>query len=449
MYIIDKSTEDQQTFSQRIPFAALRELLTDAQIETICRQLGHLWRERRLPPVVMVRSMVYRSLHRNQSIKTLLTDMAAADIWRQAPTDAAWCQARSKLPVALWPELIQRSTQRLVDLVGHQFLYCGRPVFLIDGSTVSMPDEPELVETFGYANTKHGLSRFPVARLTFLVRAGVRAVCDYKMGHYRTGEDAQFNQMWPAIPNGGICLFDRKFCSFYNLAKLRQRGIDTISPLHQKRDPYKLIKAGRHIGPNQWIVRLDLARQLRKRYQDDSLPRYIRVRLIHVKFRRNGQPKHIWLVTTLLDGQKYSRPSVVNLYRRRWEIETRIGSLKTTLQMNVLQSKKVENVYSEVAATVLAHNLVWTLIHQSAQHTQIHADRISFLGAVRTILAFSLPLQTSNLTERHRVYTAMLHHIASQTNASRPDRIEPRLIKRQTRKFGFLKLPRHKARLMA
>jgi hypothetical protein len=449
MYIIDKSTEDQQIFSRRIPFAALRELLTDAEIETICKQLGHTWRERKLPPAIMVRSLVYRSLHRNQSIKTLLTDMAAANLQHKAPTDAAWCQARSKLPQALWPELIQRSEQRLVRLVGHQYLYCGRPVFLIDGSTVSMPDEPELVETFGYANTKHGLSRFPVARVTFLVRAGVQAVCTYQIGHYRTGEDAQFHQMWPKIPNGAICLFDKKFCSFYNLAKLQQRRISIISPLHQKRDPYKLIKAGKRIGHNQWIVRLYLAPQLRKRYNDNSLPRYIRVRLIRTKFRRNGKLKQTWLVTTLLDPKKYSRSSIVKLYRQRWEIETRIGSLKTTLQMNVLQSKRVRNVYYEVAATVLAHNLVWTLIHQAAQLTKTQADRISFLGAVRTVLAFSFQLQTPNLIERHRAYIAMLHHIASQINPRRPNRIEPRLIKRQTRRFGFLKMPRDKARLRA
>ena len=449
MYNIDKSKEDQQIFSQRIPFAALRELLTDAEVETICEQLGHTWRVRKLPPALTVRSLIYRSLHRNQSIKTLLTDMAATNLQQKAPTDAAWCQARSKLPQALWPELIQRSEQRLVGLVGLQYLYGGRPVFLIDGSTVSMPDEPELVKTFGYANTKHGLSRFPVARLTFLVRAGVQAVCDYKIGHYRTGEDAQFNQMWSKIPNGAICLFDKKFCSFYNLAKLRQRRISIISPLHQKRDPYKLIKAGKRIGPNQWIVRLYLAPQLRKRYNDDSLPRYIRVRLIRVKFRRNGKLKQIWLVTTLLDPQVYSRSSIVKLYRQRWEIETRIGSLKTTLQMNVLQSKKARNVHSEVAATVLAHNLVWTLIHQAARQTQIQADRISFLGAVRTVLAFSFQLQTPNPTERHSAYIAMLQYIASQINPHRPNRIEPRLIKRQNRRFGFLKMPRDRARLRA
>ena len=296
---------------------------------------------------------------------------------------------------------------------------------------------------------KHGLSRFPVARITFLVRLGVQAVCGYEVGHYRTGEDAQFNRMWPQIPNHSICLFDKKFCSFYNLAKLQQRHISIISPLHQKRNPYELIKSGKHISKNQWIVYLQLARQLRKRYNDNSLPFQLPVRLIHVKFRRKGKQRHLWLVTTLLDSGKYSRPSIIKLYRQRWEIETRIGSLKTTLQMKVLQSKTVKNVCYEIAATVLAHNLVWTVIHQASEQSGISVERISFPGAVRTILAFSFRLQTNNLYERQNAYIAMLRHISSQTNLYRPDRIEPRLVKRQTRKFGFLKIPRDKARLIA
>jgi hypothetical protein len=393
--------------------------------------------------------MVYRSLHRNRSIKTLLADIAAANSQLNAPTDAAWCQARSKLPDDLWPELIRRSKDRLTHLVGYQYLYCGLPVFIVDGSTVSMPDEPELVRTFGYANTKHGPSRFPVARITFLLRTGVQAVCDYKIGHYRTGEDAQFNQMWSEIPKQSICLFDKKFCSFYNLAKLQQRHIFVISPLHQKRNPCELIKAGKQLGKNQWIVYFQLAPQLRKRYNDKSLPSCLPVRLICVKFQRNGKLRRMWLVTTLMDPQKYSGSSISKLYCQRWEIETRIGSLKITLQMNVLRSKTVKNVCSEVAATVLAHNLVWTVMHQASQQTGISADRISFLGAVRTILAFSYQLQTSDLFERLRIYTAMLHHIARQRNSYRPNRIEPRLVKRQTRKFGFLKIPREKARLIA
>jgi len=449
MHNIGKLTKSHQAISKTISFAAIRDLITDTEVQTIYRQLGYTWRQRLLPPPTMVRSMIYRSIHRNRSIKTLLADIAAANIQIQTPTDAAWCRARSKLPAELWPQLIQHSEQRLTSLVGHKYLYCGLPVFMVDGSTVSMPDEPQLVKTFGYADTKHGLSRFPVARITFLVRLGVQAVCSYEIGHYRTSEDAQFNRMWSKIPNGSICLFDKKFCSFYNLAKLRQRHIFVVTPLHQKRKPYELIKGGKYIGKNQWIVFLQLARQLRKRYNDKSLPLNLPVRLILVKFRHNGKFRQIWLVTTLLNPRKYPRSSIVKLYRQRWEIESRIGSLKTTLQMKVLQSKKTNNVYYEVAATILAHNLVWTVIHQASRQTGIAAERISFLGAVRTILAFSICLQTENICDRHKVYLAMLSHIASQTNLYRPNRIEPRLVKRQTRSYGFLKMPRSKTNEIA
>ena len=449
MHNIDKFRKSNHGISKTISLATFQELITDAEIQTICRRTGHTWRQRLLPPPTMIRSMVYRSLHTNKSIKTLLTDIAAMNLESQAPTDAAWCRARSKLPAELWHHLMQLTESRLSRLVGHKYLYCGLPVFIIDGSTVSMPDEPELAKTFGYANTKHGLSRFPVARMTFIVRLGTQAVCAYEMGHYRTSEDAQFNRMWPQLPSHSICLFDKKFCSFYNLAKLQQRHISIISPLHQKRNPYQLIKGGKSIGKNQWIVFLQLAPQLRKRYDDNSLPLQLPVRLIHVKFRRNGKPRHLWLVTTLLDGKKYPRSSIIKLYRQRWKIETRIGSLKTTLQMDVLRSKTVKNVCSEVAAAVLAHNLVWTVIHRASQQAGIRSERISFTGAARTVLAFSICMQTIETSERHSVYRAMLYHIARQVNPYRPNRIEPRLVKRQTRRYGFLKIPRDKARLIA
>jgi hypothetical protein len=449
MHNIDKLTKSHQAISKTISFAAIRDLITDSEIQAIYRQLGYMWRQRLLPPPTMVRSMVYRSIHRNRSIKTLLTDIAAANIQIKTPTDAAWCRARSKLPAELWPRLIRHSEQHLTRLIGHKYLYHGLPVFIVDGSTVSMPDEPQLAETFGYADTKHGLSRFPVARITFLVRLGVQAVCSYEIGHYRTGEDAQFNRMWPKIPNHSICLFDKKFCSFYNLTKLQQRHIFVVTPIHQRRNPYELIKTGKSIGNDQWVVFLQLAPPLRKRYGDKSLPLYLPVRLIHVKFRHKGKLRQMWLVTTLIDHMKYPRSTIIRLYRQRWEIETRIGSLKTTLQMKVLQSKNTRNVCYEVAATVLAHNLVWTVIHQASQQTGISAERISFIGAVRTILAFSIRLQTENICERQKVYAAMLSHIAGQTNLYRPNRIEPRLIKRQTRSYGFLKMPRSKINAIA
>jgi len=141
-----------------------------------------------------------------------------------------------------------------------------------------------------------------------------------------------------------------------------------------------------------------------------------------------------------------SRLSIIRLYRDRWGIETRIGSLKTTLQMNVLRSKTLIGARREVAATILAHNLVWTVIHQAAQQTDTPADRISFAGAIKTILAFSSPLRAALPIHRQHIYSSMLRNIARHTNPHRPGRTEPRLIKRDSKRYGFLKIPRQQAR---
>lgn len=447
MYRIDKDEASRQAFSRPLQLAALRQQLTDAEIETVCHQLGHRWRERIFTPGVTVRSLVYRSLHPDKTIHMVLADMAAADDARETqPSDSAWCQARSRLPQALWPRLIQHSADRLNRDVGQQYLYSGRPIYLVDGSTLSMPDTPELVQAFGYAQTKHGPSRFPVARITFVVRAGPEAVVDYRLGPYRSSEDAQFHQMWGAIPWRAICICDKRFGSFYDLAKLRQRRIDVVSLLFQRRDPSKLISQGRSIGPDEWIVPLELSPQLRRQYQDPSLPQRLWVRLIRVSCRRQSKPRQLWLVTTLLDARRYSRSSVVKLYRRRWGIETRIASVKTSLQMSVLRSTTAAGVRHEVAATILGHNLTWTVIHQAAQRAQQPAERISFASAVREIVAFSGCLRTASGCDRQRIYNRMLDAIGGHTNPDRPGRVEPRMVKRDPVRYPFLRTSREEAR---
>jgi hypothetical protein len=444
---IDKSADSHPGFSQGIQVAALQELLSDEEIEIVCRHLGHTWRDRIFTPAVTVRSMVHRALNPDKSIRAVLTDLAVADErLKQTPADASWCEARSRLPELVWAELLQHSVKRLEDLTSGQFLYKDRQVFLIDGSTLSMPDTPELVEHFGYSGTKHGLSRFPLGRITFVILAGANCVWDYRFANYRTSEDAQLHQMWGRIPSGSICVFDRNFSSFYNMAKLLQRGIDSVSRLHHQRDPDKLVSQGTPIGDNQWIVRLYLTPHRRRKYNDPSLPQYLCVRLIRLEFLRKGKPKLIWLVTTLLDKRCHSRQEIEELYHSRWEIETRIGELKTTLKMNVLRSKGVQAVHYDVAATVLAYNLLRTVIHQAAKQNHTPADRISFASAIKMVLAYSLPLRMARPRQRRKIYAQMLSDIARCRNPVRPGRVEPRRVKRNCKEYPWLSIPRAIAR---
>ena len=68
MYSIVSSPVPSRSFRESVQLAALENLLPDVEIEAICREIGHAWRKRQLPPGRTVRSMVYRGLHPDHSI---------------------------------------------------------------------------------------------------------------------------------------------------------------------------------------------------------------------------------------------------------------------------------------------------------------------------------------------------------------------------------------------
>lgn len=447
MYAIVNDPDTHQHFRRSVQLAAVQTVLPDREVHRVCQDLGYAWRNRMLPPACLVRSMVYRGLHPDRSIAAVLADLASLAGVDGAASDSAWCQARNHLPEAVLIELRTRLARRMRRRFAVSHTYRNRPVFLVDGTGVSMPDTSALVDEFGYTRSKQYASRFPVARVTVIGLAGVNAIWDYRMDEYRCSEDEQLHEMWHTIPRGAICIFDRYFSSFYNLAKLRSRSVAVVSRLHQRRDPYRLIRRGRTLGLNEWLVPFELAPQLRRKYDDPTLPARLWVRLIRVSFRRGARLHRHWLVTTLVHHRQYPRREIVNLYRSRWEVETRLGEIKTTLQANVLRSKTPGGVRRELAAILLGHNLVWWLIHLAAEQTDTPSENISFAAAAKTVLAFSHELARTHGRRRRDMFDAMLRHIARQTNHNPPGRVEPRLVKRDPVRYGCLRIRRQEARL--
>jgi Transposase DDE domain len=100
-------------------------------------------------------------------------------------------------------------------------------------------------------------------------------------------------------------------------------------------------------------------------------------------------------VTTLLDAKVYGVADLAELYRRRWQVETPLAHLKTTMHMDVLHCKSVSGVLKELTIFAMVYNPVRQVMRQSAtlQHTAV--ERSSLLDAPRWLSApsTSRPLQ--------------------------------------------------------
>jgi hypothetical protein len=141
--------------------------------------------------------------------------------------------------------------------------------------------------------------------------------------------------------------------------------------------------------------------------------------------------RRLVLVTTLRDAVAVTGEDLADLYRRRWQAELNLRSLKQSLQMDILRCQTPAMVRKEIWAHLLVYNVVRSVMAQAAAAAQLRADEVSFTGALQTINAF-LPemraLQTR--ADAQVLWEVLLWAISEHRVGNRPDRYEPRAVKR-------------------
>ena len=181
-----------------------------------------------------------------------------------------------------------------------------------------------------------------------------------------------------------------------------------------------------------------------RQYPDKMVMRELRV---YVRGRhRKVRNRTITIATTLGDHEEYSKDELAELYRLRWQAELNLRSLKSVMQMDVLRCKTPEMVRKEIWAHLLVYNLIRKVMCQAAEEFLMKPWKISFKGALQTLNAFALPLLTCAKSKLPKVIKEMLLAIARHGVGSRPNRVEPRAVKRRPKPHALLNKPRDKAR---
>jgi hypothetical protein len=311
-----------------------------------------------------------------------------------------------------------------------------------------MPDTPDNQAAYPQPKPQKPGCGFPVARVVGIFSLLTGALVDLVVGALSVAETTLFRRISAAIEAGEIAVADRAFCSHADIAKLRRRGVDCVFRLHQTRKGD--FRKGQCLGRLDRLVEWPKGRRLAWMSPEefDALPATMLLRMIRFPRSVAGwRPKAITVVTTLLDPKAYPARDIAALFRRRWEIETHLGDLKTTMNMAVLRTESPEMVRKEIWAHLLAYNLIRTLMWDAGVHQRFSPLRLSFKGAMQAMMA-KWPFSAS-ATRRHGLavfYQALLRDIATHKVPHRPNRCEPRVRKRRPKTYPFMTKPRHQLR---
>ena len=429
---------------------SIREVLPDRDIEQGCREIGLIFRNRMLPPVVTVLHMVLAALWPEESFAAAWQVMWDSMVSRRphvagnSPGSGSLAKARGRLPLELWERLFAGLAGRCADLAEGFDTWRGHRVVLLDGTCLSMSDEPGLMEAFGTNDGCHGRGNFPLARLVTASLARSRTVLAYALGRYNEGENTLSWPVLQTLRKGDLIVADRHFAGAALYARYLAMDLHFLTRMHQRLKVSRLKRLVRY-GRHDFLTELTVWPQYRR--DDPTLPETVRVRAIRSTVRIRGKQRVLWLVTSLLDAARYPAEEVVALYGLRWRIETLFEELKVTMSADVLRSKTPEGVKKEVAARMLTLNVLRTIVLDAAKQAGVKPERISFVHVVRAVIAFSPEMATAPVWKLPLIYHAMLHEIASHVIPLRSGRNEPRAVRRERKHYPSLRITRRLWRL--
>ena len=417
-------------------------------ILTACRDAAYRWRERTLDPVTTTQLFFVQILHGNTAC-THLRHLTKLNV-----TASAYCQARMKLPLTVFQQLLRSVSDAVQPAALDQGRWLGHRTFWVDGSSFSMPATPALHKHFGQSGKQLPGCGFPVAHLLALFHAGTGLVLQILAAPLRTHDLSEVVGLHPELRPGDVLVADRGFCSYAHLALLVQAGVHAVFRMHQKH--LVDFTPGRpHVGPRMrgkghkgqprsaWLQQLGehdqrvhwLKPLAGPQWMDEEqfgyLPERLEVRELQYRVHRKGfRVTKITLVTTLLDAILYPVEALAQLYYARWGIETNFAHLKTTMGLDVLKCKTVDGVLKELIVFALIYNLIRLVMIQAAWRQQVDIDRISFIDAARWLAAARDNEPLSLLV----------------VNPHRPSRYEPRVRKRRPKQYPLMQTPRKELR---
>jgi len=361
-----------------------------------------------------------------------------------------YCRARVKLSPTVLRRLVAESACQLETNADPSWLWKGLHAKLVDGFTFTMPDTPENQEAFPQQKTQAPGVGFPIARACAVVSLATGAICDVGIGPYagkKTGENALLRDMLDTFDAGDVAVFDRYYCSFMMLALLGLDGVHVCTRLHQRRDSD--FRRGRRLGKEDHLVTWD--RPARPSWmseeQYDQIPEILTLRELRFAVTasgRRGDP--ITVVTTLTDPKAYSAEDIAALYGSRWNVELDIRDIKQTIDLDHARCKTPDMVRRELWVTLLAYNLIRTVMATSAAVHDKPPRRLSFTSACQTVLASWMLLSTGAVRNASELWAAAMASIAAHEVADRPGRIEPRVLKRRRHRYPLMLRPRHRPR---
>lgn len=373
--------------SNHVTLGVLTATVPSELVDAVLAETGRQSRrQRQLPARVVVYYVMALSLYAQASYGEVLRCLLEGVRWLRlggldlaVATKSAITRARIRLGAAPLRALFERLARPVATPGAPGAWYRGHRLVSLDGTTLDLPDTPELEARYGRPGASRGASGFPQLRLLGLAECGTHAVFAAALDRYDVSEVELAPRLLAQLRPGMLCLADRAFVGFALWGAATATGSDLLWRVRAN----QVLPCRQRLADGSYLSRM-YASPKHRRHDDGGVP--VRV----IDYRLEGVPgaEPLYrLLTTLLDPAAAPAAELAALYHERWESEGIFAELKVALpgERLMLRSRRADLVEQEVYGLLLVHLALRQLIYEASRQTGCDPDRLSFLHAVRVV----------------------------------------------------------------
>lgn len=362
------------------------------------------------------------------------------DWWEQGKSPSshtgAYNQARQALPLIVVQQSCDRIFEELVGKMDRTESGEASRTFFLDGSSIRTGHSAELCQLYPPGSNQHGEGHWPLLRVLVAhdLRTGLAMRPEWGPMH---GPDAVSEQQLleralGRLPSGSTVIGDANFGVFsvaYAIAQSKRSVLLRLTASRARR------LAGQELQDAvDRLVVWKLSAADRKAHPDLPPDACVRGRLIvHQVQPNNGAAPFLLAVFTTLSSPQ---PDVFDSYGQRWNIETDLRTLKSTLSLDQLTCSTADMVAKEIEMGIAAYNLVRAMIYLASEQSGIPPRRYGFTKVRRIIQTFGPALATApNQAAAQRIFDQMMGYVQQSKLPRRKRKSYPRAVWKRGENF--------------
>jgi putative transposase len=404
--------------------------------------------------------MITQRLHGNAPMEAAVLELLRglpADFWPRpckrltdweedpkalASYTGAYNQARQQLSVSLVAACSDRIFNQLIEHTNGTLASVGRRAFFLDGSTLRTPHTESLRQRYPPGSNQYGESYWPLLRIVVAhdlhTGLAMRPEWGPENGDHSVSEQALLARAIDRLPSGAVVLGDANFGVFsvaYAAGQRKHPVLLRLTPVRAKHLLGEPMRDGID-RPIEWRPTREDRRSHPELPGDACVSGRVLVR--QVQPDNGAEPFLLALFATMEE----TAGEAFDLYGMRWNIETDLRTLKSTLKLDDLTCQTPDMVAKEINLAMVAYNLVRAVTYLAAQKAGLAPRRYSF-SKVRHVVNVFAPLIAAAKDEREaQKYFDRMMYYAGQgklPNRTKKRRSYPRTKLRKPQSFPYRK----------